>query len=244
MFIGRHGERRAIICKDSPTSHATDLNGLTYIDLQKRRAAKLNFLIWIDALENEDVVHGAKLVRCYSNKMAPPMSDSYWRGLSGNAKAEFILVGNSNKSWLKRDTRATATFASDILRIIGDGGSASIVSSPLFLSDLKTFLMEVILPQINRMKKPGRSQIKKALSNGLKCGVAASTNYRGVLSDQLFVLVPDLMSPDFVDDSIVFELRHARHPVEFGYYVQDMRRLAATASIPDLVEKMKSEIKT
>lgn len=243
MFVGRHGHHRAIICKDGHASQASDLLGLTYIDLQRIRTAKVNFLTWIESLEGEDNSHIANLVRCYPNKYAAPRSNDYWRKLPNSAHSQFILIGNSNKSWMTRDTAETSNLASDVIRILMGSGTVAIICDSRFISNTEMFLDNFVIPKVNEIDIAARRKIKKAIKNSLVCGTLDDCNYRGVLSDDLIVLIPNMLSQAFRDESVVFEIHKSRHPVEYAYYAQDMKRIATESAMTSIVEKVNHEIK-
>ena len=51
------------------------------------------------------------------------------------------------------------------------------------------------------------------------------------------------MTPEFREESMVIEIVEATYPVEYGYYIQDIRRIVEKYERQDLIKEITDEIK-
>lgn len=230
LFVGRSDSTRTIICKKGNPKFATDLVGMTFIDLNKETRAKIEFEAWLDAVKDASSIRGTRLVTCYTNKYSMNDSNSYWSNLRRNAKKKLIIMGDTNKSWISRDPDENHNYAKQIIEMIQKESLVALISGKSALKSTQFFVKKYIVEQVNEISNlEERKKVKKLLEERFKYCINSHINYRAVLADEKIVILPNLVDVQFRDESLVLELNESSHPVEYGYYFQDLNRVISSS---------------
>jgi hypothetical protein len=227
LFVGRLDSQRTIICKKGKPNFASDIHGITFIDLDKESKAKVEFGIWLDAIKGMASIKGTRLITCYTNKYAMNDSNTYWHNLRVRAKKMLVIMGGTNKSWINRDPDENYDFAKQIIELVKENGTTiGLITSKKGIEPTKFFVKKYIIELVNSQKeKDERRKIKKLLIEKFKYCVIPHVNYKAILSDDKIVILPNLFTHEFQDESMVLELNQGTHYVEYDYYLQDIKRI-------------------
>lgn len=161
-----------------------------------------------------------------------PDKNTFWLSLLLEAEMEFIVVGRSNKHWIKQGGgRQLSIVGEQILRIVKSGGRVTIVSKndEQVIQDTKSFFVEFIVNPLSQMSPDRRSSMIAALKDRFVYAVVDHLNYNVVLSDERIMVIPSLNSYEFRDESIVLEIRKAFVSDAYQNYRNDIYNTIRTA---------------
>jgi sulfatase maturation enzyme AslB (radical SAM superfamily) len=175
-----------------------------------------------------DIAEAARWVRCHGTKFGVPRKEFFWNSLLTAAKRRFVLLGNSNKSWLDRTDLQSRMLADAIVRICLAGGTVDIVSGRdeiRAIARTKRFFEHYLFAD-----RTGETPIEKstridALIERLRYSVIDRSNYRAVISDERALIIPALNTNEFSDESMVIELDQRLQQEQFNNYNGDIERL-------------------
>jgi hypothetical protein len=243
LFVGRLDVSRVAICCKGKPAFASDLAGMTYIDLTHARKAKTEMLQWLTMVEKAARIPSTKVITCHTNKYAMDDSNGYWHSIRARAKHQLVIIGDTNKSWISRDPVESMELAQQLVGFVFTEGQGALISRREAEPSTMFFLRKYVVEAANEYGRPSRQEIKRKLHSHFCYGTTSTLNYKAVLSDDKIILLPNMVSHEFRDESLVIELNEATHPVEFGYYLQDIRRIRESSARRDLVKEIVSEIR-
>lgn len=225
LFSSALDPRRAIICRTGTPKLASDIAGLTYIDLKDFKRGKEELKIWLNSLHLYYQSIDYKL-SIYDNKYKVPGANQFWRDLSGKAKNRFHLLGETNKSWIGRDLVQTEQLGESIFNILLANGEVSIyyVKRKSVVDKHKRFLKKYIIDKANDLNDIERTKFLSNLNKHLRFCYGAVLKYQAVISDDRIVIVPLVNTPLFKEESIVFEMHDSKHSRLFQFYSDDIYR--------------------
>jgi len=162
-------------------------------------------------------------VPCHGTKYDVPDRERFWNDLLESAQDEFILVGNSNKSWLRRDENQSRTLGEAIARIVNRGGRVVIISGKQKKTVTRTnaFIAKYV---VKHLSADSRADLEGDAPRFIYAQ-AARVNYSAVLSDDRLLIMPRLNSPEFTAEAMVLELRRSLHATQFRHYKDDINRV-------------------
>jgi pyrimidine deaminase RibD-like protein len=160
-------------------------------------------------------------VICHGTKYQVPDRARFWNDLLEYAQKEFILVGNSNKSWFARDPAQSERLGAAMRRIVANGGRVVIISSDAHsvCEQTESFFKTFVLSGVK-----DRGQLR-ALRERLIYVQAPNVHYSAVVSDGRMLIMPRLNSPAFGAEAMVLELSRDRHETQFTHYKNDINRV-------------------
>ena len=159
-------------------------------------------------------------VYVHGTKFDVPKRNEFWNDLFKSAERKFILLGGSNKSWIKKSEEQCNGLAGSIIRIIKNNGEVIIISGndKSIIQDHKDFFKKYLIPKLK-----GRILLNK-FNRRFKYGVVDHSNYQIVISDNKIVILPSLNSKQFKDETLILELEGQNLQV-FKNYQADVERL-------------------
>jgi len=175
----------------------------------------------------QQTVEHLSYVACHGTKYHVPDSAQFWNDLLERAEHEFILVGNSNKSWFKRDEEQSRRLGAAICRILEGGGRVVIISGTDrdVVTNTRTFISTHVTKRLN-----GNGVAKQQLlRDRFLYAQAERVNYSAVLSDDRLLIMPRLNSREFAAEAMVLELTSAVHASQFKHYKDDINRVIVTS---------------
>lgn len=179
---------------------------------------------------------GGQHVICHGTKYHVPNREHFWDDLLEKAHHEFILVGNTNKSWIKRDPEQSQRLGAAIVRMTSNSGRVTIVSGNQAerVRDTENFFREHVYGQLTNLSKRKRERLRRALKANLRYAVASRVNYSAVVSDDRMLIIPRLNSEDFTAEAMVLELRRDIHTTQFMHYHGDIDRIIREAGLHEI----------
>lgn len=239
LFSSALDPRRAIICRTGSPKFASDIAGLTYIDLKDLKRGKKELEIWLNSLRLYYQSIDYKL-SIYDNKYKVPGANQFWRDLSGKAKKRFHLLGETNKSWIGRDTLQTEQLGNSIFEILLSDGEVSIycVKRKSIIEKHRRFFKKYIFDKTNELKSSEKAKYIENLNRNFRFCYGAVLKYQAVISDDRIVIVPLVNTPIFKEESIVFEMHDSKHSRLFQFYSDDIYRTLERSSNVDEKQRL------
>jgi len=233
LFAGVLESRRVCICRVGRPKTSVDLLGITYISLDDPGRGKLQFESWLDGVEKEGGKWQAARLLVYENKLSIPDTNAFWRSLSNEADKEFVLLGASNKSWIKRDRRQTQAMGESIVRILKDGGNCAILCADKrrVVQDHIVFVAEYVVDVIRELSGSDRDVAQEGYEKRFLLSVSSNLNYQAVISDDRIVVLPLLNAKEFKAESVVVQFNRYKHPPQFQVYYDDIKRIVNACEI-------------
>jgi len=169
----------------------------------------------------------ASPVPCHGTKYHVPDSERFWNDLLESADREFILVGNSNKSWIRRDENQSRQLGLAIARVVNNGGRVVIISG----KQKKTVARTKLFIDTYVSKHLSSETLARQNSDEPRFIYAHADriNYSAVLSDDRLLIMPRLNSPEFAAEAMVLELKSALHSAQFKHYKDDINRVVSNS---------------
>lgn len=163
---------------------------------------------------------------CHGTKFSVPKRHAFWDGLYQSAHFRFYLVGNTNKSWISKNSAQSASFAAALIRIVSVGGQVKLLSDPREAVQAAThkFIRDFMRRELEELPDHQRLEREAQLERNFTYAVADS-HYRAVVSDYRLVLIPSLNTSPFKDEAPVFELSQRSRSPEFHTYMSDIERM-------------------
>lgn len=180
----------------------------------------------------ENAGQAALWVPCHGTKFDVPKRETFWNSLLAEAQTAFTLIGNSNKSWVKRSTTQSHLLSTAIVRICCNGGKVTLVSNTDkagSIAPTKAFLDRFVCEHARTATGRKQANIRDALGANLIYSVSPRINYSAVVSDDRAVILPLLNTAAFRDESMVIELSAKIHAKQFDNYCGDIERLIQDA---------------
>ena len=239
LFAGVLEPSRVAIIKSGSIRMASDLLGLTYINLNEARRAKLELRLWFDRLVTSSPSLGRTRLMAFQNKFSMPETHAYWRSLAEQAKVRFVLVGGSNKSWIHHSTERRNSLGRSIARIILNGGEVALLcyDRRSVIDQHEKFIRDCVVTQGKGMARAKRDAFLAALCRNLRVAASNTLKYQAVISDTRIVVMPLLNSPEFKEESVVFELSPTKQREHHTSYQNDILRTIEQSEVAGFVQK-------
>lgn len=240
LFAGVLEPSRVAICKSGHIRLASDLLGVTYVDLGNPKRAREELNRWFEKIATDSPSLGRARLMAFQNKFSMPATNHYWRSLPENAEKRFVLLGGSNKSWIRHSTERRKSLGRSIVRIIqADGEVAMLCYDRKTAIDQHTsFFKDCILAGVTAIPGARGASVCSKLRKNLRFAVSNELKYQAVISDQRIVVMPLLNSPEFKEESLVFELSPAKHGEHHTCYQNDILRTVERNEIPGFIQSL------
>jgi len=237
LFAGVLEPSRVAICKSGGIHMPTDVLGVTYVDLEKPRRAKVELDHWFKKIDGTSPSLGRARLMTFQNKFSMPATNQFWRRLAEDAVNRFVLLGGSNKSWIHHSKERRRSLGQAILRIIEGGGDVALLcyDEKSVVDAHAVFIRECIVNELGAFPKGRRTATLTKLRMHLRVAATNDLKYQAVISDRKIVVMPLLNSRDFKEESLVFELWTSRHGEHFTSYQNDILRTIERFELPKFV---------
>ena len=179
----------------------------------------------------KDILDFENSVRCYGTKHNVPNNKIFWDDLLTRAKEKFILVGQTNKSWIGRgEEEQKELLGESIAHIIQKGGKVFILSSTNkeTIVNTKKFIKTYIRPLLITNKN--YPNFKESLIYGSTDNI----HYNAVVSDSRLIIMPRLNDNKFLDEAMVIEITKQSRSDIFYHYHDDVAATVAKSKKHDI----------
>lgn len=237
LFAGVLEPSRVAICRSGRIRIASDLLGVTCVDLGKARRAKTELDHWFRRIARMSPSPGRARLMTFQNKFSMPATNQFWRSLAEDATHRFVLLGGSNKSWIHHSQDRRQALGCSILRIIRDGGEVALLcyDNKSTLEAHAEFIRECVVGELRPLKKTSKAAEFARVARRLRVAAANELKYQAVISDSKIVVMPLLNSREFKEESVVFELWPARHGEHYMTYENDILRTVERREVSNFV---------
>jgi hypothetical protein len=167
-----------------------------------------------DIYSNKLILHGSKY------KFPDYDRSTFWNNFLLEADHTFVLVGHTNKSWVKGDQRQCQLLSDSIIRIIRDGGTVRILSctdDDVISSNLR-FIEEWVVDKLNGLS----SGMVLRAKDSVEYATFDDINYNAVVSDDRLVVIPRSNDKDFRQNDAVIEVDPIFHNDIYTNYMKDI----------------------
>ena len=240
LFAGVLEPSRVAICMQGKIRIASDLLGVTYINLNDSRRAQQELKHWFQKIEKSSPSLGRARLMAFQNKFSMPSTNHYWRGLADNAEKRFVLLGGSNKSWIHHSTERRNSLGRSIIKIIRNGGDVALLcyDRKSVIDKHAEFIRDCVIRPIKSLPKAQSKLLCTRINANFHFSAASDLNYQSVISDEKIVVMPLLNTPEFKEESLVFELFPSKHGEHYTSYQNDILRKIERSKIADFVPSL------
>ena len=185
----------------------------------------------MDSLEDSlaSDIRSDKLI-LHGKKYSFPNADKtrFWNDFLLQANNSFILVGHTNKSWVKGGRRQSRLLGNSIIRIIKDSGTVRILScsdEDVVGSNIE-FLDNWV---VQRVRSLSAGMVLRARES-IEYVTFDDINYNAVVSDDRLVVIPRSNDGDFRENDAVIEVDPVSHNDIYENYMRDIDRIFEDAN--------------
>ena len=237
LFAGVLEPSRVAICKSGTIRIATDLLGVTYLDLSNARRAKIELHHWFRKVSGTSASVGRARILAFQNKFSMPATNHYWRELVESAGTRFFLLGGSNKSWINQSTERRKACGESIVRIIANGGDVAIVcyDHEETLDGHSKFIRDCVVKPLAALPSSRRIALLRRIKQHLRVAATNDLKYQAAVCDSRIVIMPLLNSAEFKEESLILELSPTKHGEHYSSYESDIVRTVDRCEIAGFV---------
>jgi hypothetical protein len=241
LFAGKLDTKRVIIGNTSGSKKPSDLDGITYLPLDFQQPHNLQEKVdgWLREIQEIPSRAATKSVIMHTTKSAMNDPNRFWSELRKGAEETLIIVGDTNKSWLSRDTNEARALAVQFIELCGKKRRCGLVSSTGGEQHAQKWLTDHLLPLLTEPKsKRERSKRINSFRDFFTYGTVQFLPYKAVWADDKLFLIPNVHHSEFRDESLVIELYEATHPTEFSHYARDVERVMKANERNDIIQDL------
>lgn len=163
---------------------------------------------------------------CHGTKYAFPKTNrsDFWNSFLINAHKKFILLGNTNKSWLNGGSDQSTKLGKSILAILENNGTVKIISenNERTIERHKKFIQQYVLEKIKSSEN--KNELLEKFYRNFAYKIQSDLNFTAVVSDNRLIILPRMNIEENQEKCMVLEINHSV-PEIYKNYLTDIEAI-------------------